>query len=36
MKPNKTVLKSVAYSLLALAIINRVGAAQPIKKGIYG
>ncbi len=36
MKPNKTVLKAVGFSLLALMVINRVGAAAPVKKVIYG
>jgi hypothetical protein len=36
MKPNKTVLKAVGYSLLAMMIVNRVAAAAPVKKIIYG
>lgn len=36
MKPNKTVLKAVGFSLLALAIVNRVSAAAPVRKAIYG
>lgn len=35
-KPNKTVLKAVGFSLLALMIVNRVAAAAPVKKAIYG
>jgi len=36
MKPNKTVLKAVAYSLLAMAVVNRVGALAPVKRAING
>ena len=32
--PSKTVLMSVGYTLLALAIINKVEALEPIKKAI--
>lgn len=36
MKPSKTVLKAVGFSLLALAIVHRVSFAAPVKKAIYG
>lgn len=34
MIPNKTVLKSVAFTLLAIAVINKVGALAPVKNAI--
>lgn len=33
---NKTLIKSVAFTLLAIAVINRVGALAPVKNMIEG
>jgi hypothetical protein len=35
-KPSPMVVKSVVFTLLALTLVNRVNAAQPVKKLIYG
>ena len=34
--PNKSLLKAVGFTLLAIAVINRVGALAPIKNMIDG
>lgn len=36
MIPNKTVLKAVGFTLLTLAVINKVGALAPVKNAING
>ena len=33
---SKTMIKNIAFSLLALAAINNVGALEPVKKFVNG
>lgn len=36
MIPNKTILKAVGFTLLTLAVVNRVSALAPVRNAING
>lgn len=35
MKPSKTVIKAVLFTLGAIAVLNNVAAAEPVRKIIF-